>query len=113
MSRTPQRDALSTRLHSALAAEESRELKNMFGAVCFLVRGKIVVCANGDGSMLVRVDERDHDALTEVEGVETATMGERSMESGWITVHESTIADDAHLTQWVRRALDYNRRATA
>ena len=100
---------LAERVRSALAGHDVRERK-MFGGLAFMVNDHMVACVKiGGGALLVRV-ARDRDAeYLERPGTKRAEMGKgRSMGEGWITVDDTTLADDQHFRFWIDAVLQYN-----
>lgn len=107
-------DALIERLRAYLHAETEVREVSMFGGRAFLVREKMVVSAQRDGNLLVRVASADHDELLAHEGAGPSRMGkDRDMGPGWITVAAASIADDERLAWWVHAAMSHNRALTA
>jgi TfoX/Sxy family transcriptional regulator of competence genes len=79
--------------------------KRMFGAVAVMLDGAMIVAANKDGSLLVRVHADEDDELMRRPEASRLVMGGRSMSAGWIRVDESALADDDGLDFWIARAL--------
>ena len=112
MARTPpppaQQDLLN-RLREYLVDEQISDERSMFGGVCVMVRGKILVSAGKDGGLLVRVDADRHDELVARPGARQAEMGAgRDMGPGWITVTPDGVDSDPDLGVWLDAALEYN-----
>lgn len=112
MARTPpppaQQDLLN-RLRQYLVDEQISDERSMFGGVCVMVRGKILVSAGKDGSLLIRVDADRHDELVARPGARQAEMGAgRDMGPGWITVTPDGVDSDLDLGVWLDAALEYN-----
>lgn len=109
---TPEQRDLVERLRMLCAGEGAsavREVK-MFGAVCFMVRDKIAVCAMKDGGLLARVTDAKHDELLGEPGAAQAEMGAgRLMGTGWISVAADALDTDAGLEAWVVETLAHNR----
>lgn len=103
------RDELVDRVRRLLASHATvREVK-MFGGLSFMVDEKMVVCARGEGDLLVRVDPDRADELLTVDGARTSEMGAgRPMSANWITVTADALATDTGLGFWVGEALQYN-----
>lgn len=102
-------EELLWRIRAALADEPVRE-KSMFGGRAFMVSGKMVVCAMKSGALLVRVPAEDHAQLVARRGARQAEMGPgRSMWRNWLEVSADAL-DDETLEEWMRVALDFNRR---
>lgn len=104
------RAELADRIRSLLADESRCEQKRMFGTVAFLVNGRILVAAGGDGGLLVRVDAERSAELLLLPGAGQAEMGaaRKSMGPGWLWVDAQVLADDASLLFWVDAAREFN-----
>ena len=96
-------DELADRVRAALSGTAVSE-KRMFGGLAFLVEGHMV-CASGQGGLLVRVDPSEAPRLLEQPGVETVQMGARGAMKGWVRVASPVLADDPALAAWVQRGL--------
>ncbi len=103
--------SLLERVRAALASEPTPREQPMFGGVSFMVDDKIVVTVGKDASLLARVDPATGDDLCREAGVEIATMGQRSMGSGWLRVDADALTSDAALQRWVTLSLAYIRQA--
>ncbi|MCU1410424.1 MAG: Regulator of competence-specific s [Rhodoglobus sp.] len=79
--------------------------KHMFGAVAVMLDGEMIVAANKDGSLLVRVHADEDEELMRRPGTSRLVMGGRSMSTGWIRVDSPELVDDEDLDFWVERAL--------
>jgi TfoX/Sxy family transcriptional regulator of competence genes len=91
----------------ALVAPQPIVEKAMFGGLAFLVGGNMSVSASGRGGLLVRVDPAETEALLAEPGVEVFDMGSRGPMKGWLRVSAEVLDDDAVLSAWVQRGLDY------
>ncbi len=87
------------------------EEKRMFGAVAVMLNGAMIVAAQTDGSLLVRVPREDDEKLLQRPEAERPMMGGRSMGVGWIRLDADAAGDDEMLDLWMRFALDRNRGA--
>ncbi|CAN5358155.1 hypothetical protein BH11ACT5_BH11ACT5_20330 [soil metagenome] len=84
--------------------------KQMFGAVAVMLDGQMIVAANKDGSLLVRV-HADRDAeLMQRDEASRLVMGSRPMGTGWIRFDETAAAEDEILDFWIEHALDRRAR---
>ena len=101
-------EELAHRIRAALSGEKVTE-KRMFGGLAFLIGGNMSVAASGSGGILVRVDPGKSDALLAEPGAEEFAMGGRGPMKGWLRVEPTVLDDDATLTRWVRRGVDYAR----
>lgn len=79
--------------------------KRMFGAVAVMLDGAMIVAANKDGSLLVRVAADDDAELMRRPEASRLAMGGRMMSAGWIRVDAEALVDDDGLDFWVHRAL--------
>lgn len=90
----------------------------MFGGVSIIVNDKMIVAAQKDGDLLVRVPAEEHDKLLTEADAAQAEMGTgRDMGPGWITVAADSSSDgatvpDNRLTFWLTIALTYNKTVT-
>jgi TfoX/Sxy family transcriptional regulator of competence genes len=85
-------------VRNALADAPVREVK-MFGGLCFMLNGHMVVCAS-KGSLLVRVGEEGKAAAV-VKGAQPMVMNGRQMK-GFVVVEEGLNA--RAVGAWVKRA---------
>lgn len=105
---------LVDRLRAALTAQPVVREVRMFGGLAFMVNEKMVVCALGNGDLLVRCDPERADELLARDGAGPAEMGVgRPMGRSWIAVQEAAVATDEALDFWVGETLAYNPRAVA
>lgn len=106
---TAAQDHLADRIRSVLADEPSTRTVSMFGGLSFMVHDKMVVAAQRDGDLLVRIAPGQHPELVARPGVSPAEMGTgRSMGPGWISVGRGAIAGDDQLVWWIDRAVTFN-----
>ncbi len=107
---TPEQADLVERLRTLLADEPTVREVSMFGGRSIMVNEKMIVSAQKDGALLVRVDADRHDELLHTPGAERASMGPgRDMGPGWIQVAADAVSDDKSLEAWVEVAMTYNR----
>ncbi|WP_460797315.1 TfoX/Sxy family protein [Microbacterium sp. GXF0217] len=101
------------RLRSLLAAEPTVREVSMFGGRSIMVNEKMVVAAQRDGALRVRVAADQHQELLTRPGAAQAEMGAgRAMGPGWIEVAPAAIADDHLLADWLAVAMVHNRAVT-
>ena len=103
---------LADRLRAALSTEPGVSEKAMFGGLAFLVDGAMAVAAAGPGSLMVRCDPADADALTSADGVERMVMHGRELD-GWLLVAPDALEDQAALRRWVATGRDVARAKAA
>jgi TfoX/Sxy family transcriptional regulator of competence genes len=97
---------LADRLREALAERDVVE-KPMFGSLCFMVDGAMLVCASR-GAMLARLSEGDRDAAI------AAGLGRPMVMRGREARHyayldEDALQDDDVFRDWLARALAFHR----
>ena len=95
-------DPLLDRLRRALAPRSFTEQK-MFGGVCLLVDGNMLVCASKRG-LLVRVGKEGHAAALARPHAAAMQMGGREMH-GYVFVAPEGTATEAKLRKWLDLAL--------
>lgn len=106
---TGKQQDLADRIRTALEDEPSTRTVSMFGGLSFMVHEKMVVAAQRDGALLVRIDPADHARLLARPGVSQAEMGTgRPMGPGWISVDPRAITDDEQLGWWIEVAMEFN-----
>ena len=109
-----ERELLADRIRAMLAQEPVTREVRMFGGVSFMVQQRMVVAAQGDGSLLVRIDPARSSELTGRPGAKQAEMGSgRTMGPGWVSVAPESIRADEQLSFWIEVAMDYHAAGTA
>ena len=104
------RQALAARVRAALPANRAVREVSMFGGLAFMLDNRMVVCADRDGGLLVRLDPDRSAELLGVPGAQPAMMGaDRPMGPGWITVTASGLTTDEQLVDWLEVALQHHR----
>ena len=99
---------LAARLRLLLAGKDGITEQRMFGALCFMLDGNMLVCAMKGGELLVRVPPGlDAEALARP-GAAPMLMGKREM-TGFIGVSGRAIDDDAAIASWIAFAEPYVR----
>lgn len=100
-------EALGNRLRSALARKKGVAERKMFGGLCFLLHGHLLVGVWKD-SLIVRLGpDAGEDALLEPHVGPFAVTG-RPMKN-WVLVEPQGVATDAQLADWVGRATRFVR----
>lgn len=107
---SPAARTMLDRVHTHLGPEPLRDVR-MFGATAVMLDGAMAVAVHADGSLLVRVDPVQDEALLVSPGASRATMGaDRSMGPGWIHVASTALASGTALEAWLEHASTYLRR---
>lgn len=92
-------DRVRLALPGRLAIREQR----MFGGLCFMLNGHMLVAPLKDGGLMVRVGpDRLAEALAQP-GAEPMTMTGRTMK-GFVVVSGDALEDDEALEAWIGRA---------
>ena len=98
-------DVLIDRVRSILSRREGYSERRMFGTVCFMINGNMCV-GTWNGSLIVRLDRKDHDETLAEPHTRPADMNGRVMR-GWALVESAGIESNHHLTSWVDRAAKF------
>jgi TfoX/Sxy family transcriptional regulator of competence genes len=93
--------SLLDRLRKAFAGEPVTEQK-MFGGVCFMLSGNMLVCSSNRG-LLVRVGKEGHGAALRLPHASAMEMRGRPME-GYIFVAAEGTSNNKDLKAWIGRA---------
>lgn len=100
-------EALSDRIRHALARKKNIEEKKMFGGICFLLNGNMLVGVWKD-SLIARLGpDQAEEALLEPHVKEFDITG-RAMK-GWVLVESEGVEDDEQLSAWIQRATKFVR----
>ena len=100
-------EELSARVRDRLEGLEGLGEKKMFGGLCFLVNGHMVVAVsrrNGEGRFLFRIGKENADAAAKLGQSEPMVHGGRKM-SGFYFVDADEVSD-AHFEEWVSIAVE-------
>lgn len=82
------------------------EEKAMFGALAFLVNGKMCVNVSGD-ELMCRIDPAMQAELAQQQGYKTMVMRGKKLK-GYCIVDSSGLAKNEELEYWIKICLDYN-----
>jgi TfoX/Sxy family transcriptional regulator of competence genes len=99
---------LANRIRELMASEPDVTEMRMFGGLAFLVGGNMSVAASGQGSLMVRVDPDETDALLAKPHARPFEMRGREMQ-GWLRVDGEGLRTKRQLAPWVRRGVTYAR----
>ena len=98
-------EALAARIRQGLTRKKGIEEKKMFGGLCFLLNGNMLVGVWKD-SLIVRLgDEQGEDALLEPH-VKPFDITGKAMK-GWAMVAPEGIEDDDQLKGWIQRSVKF------
>jgi TfoX/Sxy family transcriptional regulator of competence genes len=96
---------LEDRLSIALGAFVT-ERKRMFGGLCFMLNGNMLM-GTFRGGLMARVSKETHAEAMGMPGASAMTMKDRVME-GFILIDADSVEDNEALQRWVDMALAYN-----
>lgn len=98
---------LADRVRQALNRQRAIREQKMFGCICFLMNGNVLVGIWGD-SLVVRLGpEQAAKGLREPD-VKTFDITGHAMR-GWIVVKPAGLEEDEQLLHWISRARDFVR----
>lgn len=96
---------LVERVRKLLCNRNGFSERRMFGGVCFMIHGNM--CAGTwKGSLIVRLDRKDHEKTLAEPHTRPADMTGRVMK-GWAVVEPDGIESDDDLGVWVAKAAGY------
>jgi hypothetical protein len=95
-------ESLAARVRDALARKKGDEEKKMFGAVCLLLNGNLLVGGWKD-SLIVRLGLAAYEYTLQEPHVGEFDITRRPMRN-WVAVEPEGVEDDDQLTDWVERA---------
>lgn len=101
----PFSESLAARTRDTLIREPGITEKKMFGGLCFLLHGKLLVGVFKD-SLIVRLGPEQAPAALKKPHVGVFDITGRPMK-GWVLFGPEALDRDADLKGWVRQALDF------
>ncbi len=99
--------SLVERIRHLVARRRGITEKKMFGGVCFLLNGNMLVGVWKD-SLIARVGKDAYDAALQNEHVKEFDITGRAMK-GWVMVAPDGIDSDYQLTHWIDQAAEFVR----
>ncbi len=96
---------LADRVRKVLSEREGVSQRRMFGGVCFMIHGNMCV-GTWKGSLIVRLDKKDHDKTLAEPHTKPADITGRVMK-GWALLEPAGIDSANDLETWVDRAASY------
>ncbi len=98
-------ELLAGRIRVLLSARKGLSERNMFGGVCFMINGNM--CAGTwKGSLIVRLDKKDHDQTLAEPHAKPANITGRVMK-GWALVEPEGVQSEGDLKTWLDRAVEF------
>jgi TfoX/Sxy family transcriptional regulator of competence genes len=97
---------LAARIRSLIALDPRVTEKRMFGGICFLLDGRILVGVRRNGALLVQCGAEAARAATQRDGVTPMRMGERHA-ANFIDVEDDSLETEEGLREWIALAERY------
>ncbi|MEO3999054.1 TfoX/Sxy family protein [Mesorhizobium sp. CAU 1732] len=97
---------LATRIRAILDEDPNVREVRMFGGLCFMLNGNMLVCTTKDERLLARIGQAGLADALAVSGVVRMTMAGREMKD-FVVVAQDAIADDGALARWIAVATRY------
>jgi hypothetical protein len=98
-------ESLAARTRDALARENHITEKKMFGGLCFLLHGKLLVGVFKD-SLIARLGPEQAAAALQKPHVGVFDITGRPMK-GWVLIEPEGVESDAKLKAWVWQAIEF------
>ena len=98
-------ETLAERIRQRLARRTNVEEKKMFGGICFLLYGNLLVGVWKDSHIARLGPERCEEALLEPH-VQVVDITGRPMRN-WVLVEPEGVEDDDQLKDWIQRAVKF------
>jgi TfoX/Sxy family transcriptional regulator of competence genes len=96
------------KVRQALAGKGSVEERHMFGALGFMINGKLSICVGKNSVMYKLGPDQTKEAL-DTKNAEPVVMGNRTMK-GWVNLNTDSMVDDDEFDKWLKLALAYNQK---
>jgi hypothetical protein len=100
-------ESLAARIRDALARRKNVEEKKMFGGICFLLNGNLLVGVWKD-SLIARLGPDEGAAALREPHVREFDITGRPMRN-WVLIEPEGVEDDDQLTCWIERATKFVR----
>ena len=98
-------ESLAVRIREALARRKNIEEKKMFGCVCFLLYGNLLVGVWKD-ALIARLGPDEGEAALREPHVRAFDITGRPMKNG-VVVEPEGVEDDEQLKDWIERATKF------
>jgi TfoX/Sxy family transcriptional regulator of competence genes len=100
----PFSESLAARIRDMLVHKGGIAEQKMFGGLCFLLRGNILVGVRRD-SLIARLGENEASkALTKPY---VTQMGTRRLMKGWVIIGPDGIDTDRQLASWIEKTVEF------
>lgn len=98
-------DELADRVRAVIGDDPNIAEVRMFGGLCFMLNGNMLVCTMRNGDLLARVGEAQLTSAVAKPGVARMVMGGRQMKD-YVSVEASGLSEPA-LRDWIATATDF------
>lgn len=98
-------ESLAARIRSALARKKGITEKKMFGGVCFLLNGNMLVGVWKEFLIARLGPDQGEDALLEPHVRKMDITGKPM--KGWVMVEPEGVEDDGQVKDWIQRAVKF------
>lgn len=98
-------ESLAARIRDALARRKNIEERKMFGGICFLLNGNLLVGVWKD-SLIARLGPDEGEAALREPHVKVFDITGRPMRN-WVLVEPEGVEDDDQLKAWIERAAKF------
>jgi len=98
-------EGLAARVTEALSGQEGLVEKKMFGGIGYMIYGNMACGVNRD-NLIVRVGPAAHEDALAQPHTGIFDMTGRPMK-GWIVVRPDGYEDDANLSAWIQKGIDF------
>jgi hypothetical protein len=95
-------ESLAARIRDVLARQRGVEEKRMFGSICFLLHGHLLVGV-WKCSLIARIGPDAYDAALHEPHVRPFDVTGKAMK-GWVLVEPEGIDEEGQLQRWIERA---------
>ena len=98
-------ESLAARIRNTLARRKNVEEKKMFGGICFLLHGNMLVGVWKD-SLIARLGPDEGEAALREPHVRASDITGRPMRN-WVLVEPEGVEEDNELKDWIQRATKF------
>jgi TfoX/Sxy family transcriptional regulator of competence genes len=98
-------ETLAERIRTALARRKNIEEKKMFGGICFLLNGNMLVGVWKEFLIARLGPEQGEEALLEPHVKEFDITGKPM--KGWVMIEPEGVEDDDKVKDWIQRAIKF------
>ncbi|TGL61093.1 TfoX family protein [Leptospira sarikeiensis] len=100
-------EKLAGRIRESLAGHEDVEEKKMFGGLCFMVNGKMCVCAKTE-EMMCRIDPEIFESVLKKKKARPMIHNGNLMK-GFLFISEEDLKTKKEFEYWIKLSLEYNK----